>query len=209
MPPSLRAPRMASCAGKGRNIVAMNSSGIALPSLIPDLRLIGSVDEPMLQSFLEQAARLEGDAPAVLELSTSGGEADTARRLAQEIRMLSDTREVFFLGKTYVYSAGVTLMAAVPASRRYLTRDTVLLIHERRIDKKVHLNGALRSAIAVAQDLLAELEIGQQIERKDFEHLVAGTELTPETLLDRVMNKDWYLTADEALALKLVAGLVG
>jgi ATP-dependent protease ClpP protease subunit len=118
-------------------------------------------------------------------------------------------REVFFLGKTYVYSAGITLMAAVPASHRYLTRDTVLLIHERRMDKKVHFNGALRSAIAVAQDLLAELEIGQKLERNDFEHLVAGTELTTDALLDRVMNKDWYVTADEALALKLVAGLVG
>ncbi len=180
-----------------------------LPSLQPDIRLLGSVDEPMLQSFLDQTSRLaEGDKPVVLELSTSGGEADTARRLAQEVRMLADSRGVFFLGKTYVYSAGITIMSAVPPSRRFLTPDTVLLIHERRMEKTLQLNGALRSAMAVVEDLRAELQIGQKLERQDFERLVAGSALSADELLERVLHKDWYVTADEALSLRLVAGLV-
>lgn len=181
----------------------------ALPSLNPDIRLIGNIDENMLQNFLDQSAKLEGDGPIVLELSTSGGEADTARRLAQEVRMLSQAREVFFLGKTYVYSAGITVMAALPPSHRFLTRDTVLLIHERRMEKTVQLSGALRSSVSVVQDLMAELEIGQSLERKGFEKLVDGSQLTVDELLDRVMEKDWYMPADEALSLRLVAGLVG
>jgi ATP-dependent protease ClpP protease subunit len=179
-----------------------------LPSLTPGIRLFGAVDEQMLQRFLDQAAKLEGDAAVVFELSTVGGEADTARRLAQEVRMLSRQREVYFFGKTYVYSAGITIMAAVPPERRFLTRDTVLLIHERRIEKDMKLSGALRSAIAVAKDTIAELEIGQQLEREGFEELVSGSACTTETLLERVMHKDWYMRADEALELKLVAGLV-
>ena len=123
--------------------------------------------------------------------------------------MLGQEREVFFLGKTYVYSAGITVMAAVPAARRFLTRDTVLLVHERRMDRTVQLSGALRSAIAVTQDLLAELQIGEQLERRGFEQLVAGSDLSSEQLMERILHKDWYMSADEALELKLVAGLVG
>ena len=184
-------------------------SKAGLPSLQPDLRLLGTIDEAMLQNFLDQCGKLQGDAALVLELSTMGGEADSARRLAQEIRMLGQQRELFFLGKSYVYSAGITLMAAVPTARRYLTRDTVLLVHERRMERTVQLSGALRSAIAVARDLLAEMEMGEQLERRGFEQLVAGSELSVDALLERVLQRDWYLTADEALSLKLVAGLVG
>ncbi|MDP3762002.1 MAG: ATP-dependent Clp protease proteolytic subunit [Ramlibacter sp.] len=181
----------------------------SLPSLTPDVRLIGNIDEQMLQNYLNQCGQLQGGGPVVLELSTSGGEADTARRLAQEVRMLREAREVFFLGKTYVYSAGITVMAAVPPSHRFLTRDTVLLIHERRMERTVQLSGALRSAMSVAQDLMAELEIGQQLERRGFEQLVEGSALTADALMKRVMEKDWYMQADEALSLRLVAGLVG
>jgi ATP-dependent protease ClpP protease subunit len=181
----------------------------ALPTRPPDIRLIGSIDEQMLRNFLDQCGGLQGDGPAVLELSTAGGEADTARRIAQEVRMLGQAREVFFLGKTYVYSAGITVMAAVPPARRFLTRDTVLLIHERRIERTVQLSGALRSAMSIAQDLLAELEIGQRLERRGFEQLVDGSDLSADDLLRRVMEKDWYMPAEEALSLRLVAGLVG
>lgn len=181
----------------------------SLPSLDPDIRLIGSLDEDMLRNFLDQVAKLNGDEAVVMELSTAGGEADTARRLAQEVRMLSQAREVFFLGKTYVYSAGITVMAAVPPSHRFLTRDTVLLIHERRIERTVQLSGALRSAMSIVQDLMAELETGQSLERRGFEKLVEGSQLTTDALLDRVMEKDWYMSAEEALSLRLVAGLVG
>lgn len=181
----------------------------ALPRLTPDVRLIGTIDEDMLQNYLDQSAKVEGDGPMVLELSTAGGEADTARRLAQEVRMLSQVRDVFFLGKTYVYSAGITVMAAVPPSHRFLTRDTVLLLHERRMERTVQLSGALRSSVSVVQDLMAELEIGQALERRGFEKLVEGSRLTADELLQRVMQKDWYMPADEALSLRLVAGLVG
>lgn len=186
-----------------------NQEKYSLPRLTPDVRLIGSIDEDMLQNYLDQSAKVEGDGPMVLELSTAGGEADTARRLAQEVRMLSQVREVFFLGKTYVYSAGITVMAAVPPSHRFLTRDTVLLLHERRMERTVQLSGALRSSVSVVQDLMAELEIGQSLERRGFEKLVEGSRLTADELLQRVMQKDWYMPADEALSLRLVAGLVG
>ena len=47
------------------------------------------------------------------------------------------------------------------------------------------------------------------MERRGFEKLVEGSQLTTDALLDRVMEKDWYMPAEEALSLRLVAGLVG
>lgn len=193
-----------------RAIVApQNQPKRKLPSLHPDVRLLGSIDEAMVQRFLEQSGAAQGDKPLVLELSTMGGDAESARRLAEEIALLRQAREVFFLGKTYVYSAGITVMAAVPASHRFVTPDTILLVHERRLERTVQLSGALRSAIAVARDLLAELEIGQMLERRGFEQLAAGSRLSADELLQRVLEKDWYLTAEEALELQLIGGIVG
>jgi len=180
-----------------------------LPSMKADLRLLGSIDEAMIQRFLDQRASIDGDRPLVLELSTMGGEADSARRLAEEIRLLRGEREVYLLGKTYVYSAGITVMAAVPCTHRFVTRDTILLVHERRIDRTLQLSGALRSAIAITKDLLAELEVGQQLERRGFDRFASGSRLSGEELLARVLEHDWYLTAQEALDLELIAGIVG
>src|SRR4051812_5103512 len=152
--------------GGNRNRVMQPPASTRLPTHDPDICLLGSVDEQMLRSFLDQRSKLpKGDGPVVVELSSTGGEAETGRRLAQELRMLAASREVFILGKSYVYSAGVTVMAAIPASHRFLTRDTVLLIHERRISKTLALSGALRSAMAVVQDMAAELQIGMELER--------------------------------------------
>lgn len=193
-----------------RAIVApQNQPKRKLPSLHPDVRLLGSIDEATVQRFLDQSGAAQGDKPLVLELSTMGGDAESARRLAEEIALLRQAREVFFLGKTYVYSAGITVMAAVPASHRFVTPDTILLVHERRLERTVQLSGALRSAIAVARDLLAELEIGQVLERRGFEQLAAGSRLSADELLQRVLDKDWYLTAEEALELGLIGGIAG
>lgn len=186
-----------------------NQAKRQLPSLHPDIRLLGSIDEAMVQRFLDQSGAAQGDKPLVLELSTMGGDAESARRLAEEIALLRQAREVFFLGKTYVYSAGITVMAAVAATHRFVTPDTILLVHERRMERTVQLSGALRSAIAVARDLLAELEVGQVLERRGFEQLAAGSKLSADELLQRVLEKDWYLTAEEALELGLIAGIVG
>lgn len=190
-------------------VADQNASRHELPSLKPDIRLFGNIDEDMVRRFLERSESLDGEVPLVVELCTMGGDAESARRLAQEIHMLDAAREVFLLGKSYVYSAGVTVMAAFPRTHRFVTPDTMLLIHERRVDRTVKLAGALRSALADVKDLLAELEVGERLERRGFERLAAGSKLSVQDLLARVLERDWYLDAKEALELGLIAGIVG
>jgi ATP-dependent protease ClpP protease subunit len=178
--------------------------------LPPAIRLFGKVDDSMLTKLLDQlGASLDQPGPVVLELTTAGGDADTARRMALEIRLARQAgRDLRFFGKTIVYSAGVTVMSAFPPAQRALSADTVLLLHERHMKKDIHFDGALRASLALARNVLAELETGQRLEREGFEDLVAGTGLPIDELMARVMDQDWYVPAAEALERGLVSRLV-
>jgi ATP-dependent protease ClpP protease subunit len=174
-----------------------------------NVRLDGAVDAAMLQSFLDQRDRaLAGADPIVLELFTNGGDADVGRRIALEIRLCRDLhgRETIFVGKTTVYSAGVTIMAAFPAAQRFLTRDTMLLIHERRLDREMRLTGSLRANLPRVRALLAELEAGIALEEQGFRDLVAGSGVALDEV-KALAGQGWYLAATEAAERGLVAGL--
>jgi ATP-dependent protease ClpP protease subunit len=186
-------------------------TGTSLPSLTPHIRLFGTIEENTLSEFLRQQAEArDGTDPVVFELSTSGGDADIGRRIAEELRLWQEKegRTVFFLGKTYLYSAGITVMAAVPQSHRFLTHDCELLIHERKMQQDLKLNGALRSCRSVVEDALAQIDSGQRIERDGFAQLVKGTSLTLEDVQKKILNKDWYLTASQAKDLRLIADVI-
>jgi len=188
----------------------MRGMPISLPALDAHIRLFGAVDDQMFKTFSEQLAQARRDVPAdsaiVLELSTTGGNADTGRRIATDIRLCRERegRTLRFLGKASVYSAGVTIMGVFPVADRYLTRGTELLIHERRISQTIQLNGALRHCIAQLRDQLAALESGTRLERRGFERLVEGTPMSAQQVLDQVMACDWYLSAEQAVEAGLV-----
>jgi len=177
----------------------------------PAIRVYGAVDEAFLGRFLEQLKPLRGRTEAlVFELSTTGGDADLARRIAEEIRLCREVggMDLYFVGKAMVYSAGVMIMAAFPVQRRYLSRDAVLLIHAWQIEKEIRFSGPLSVCSANAHDFLAELDVARKLEHQTFSDLVQGTALSYEQLSEQVNKADWYLLAQEAAELGLVAGLV-
>jgi ATP-dependent protease ClpP protease subunit len=177
----------------------------------PAIRVYGAVDEAFLGRFLDQLKPLRGRSdPLVMELSTAGGDADLARRIAEEIRLCREVAgmDLYFVGKAMVYSAGVMIMAAFPQTQRYLSRDAVLLIHEWQIEKEIRFSGPLHVCATSAHDFLAELEVARKLEQQTFNDLVQGTQISYEQLSEQVHKADWYLLADEALALGMVRGLV-
>jgi ATP-dependent protease ClpP protease subunit len=176
----------------------------------PHVRLSGSVDDAMLQSFHAQLADVSaGDGPIIVELMTLGGGAETGRRLALEIGIARERfgRRMVFLGKTTVYSAGVTFMSGFRREDRFLSRDTILLIHTRRLEMKVHLSGSLQANAMRIKELAAEIEIGQQLEEQGFEALIRDTQVSMEELMERAPT-NWYVNAAEAAARGIVAGIV-
>jgi ATP-dependent protease ClpP protease subunit len=176
----------------------------------PTVRLSGVIDDQTAGWFLDQVLPvLEVPGAIVVELFSSGGDAEVGRRLAEEVRLLREAhgRDLWFLGKTLVASAAVTFMAAFPRDRRWLTRDTTLLIHGRRMKRDVHLEGPLGSCRRVLEEMIADIDNGLRVEDEGFAELIQGSSVTLEELRRRAYG-GWYLSAPEALELGLVAGLV-
>lgn len=170
--------------------------------------LVGDVTSASGRQLLDDLAASPRDCPLVVEVSTPGGDAEIARLIVQDIDRLRQCRPALrFLGKTQVFSAGVTLMSAFPPEDRYLTRDTILLIHGRQLDKTVEISGPMRASIAKVDALKAQLELGVRLEEDNFARLIQGSSIAMDDLIQRALH-NWYLTADEALSLGLVGGLV-
>ena len=117
-----------------------------------------------------------------------------------------DGRDVWFLGKTLVASAGVTVMAAFPKDKRWLTLDAALLIHGRRMVKDLHLEGPLGSW-RVLEEMIADIDHGLRLEERGFAELIDGSNVDAEEAARRA-HGGWYLSAEEAFSRGLVAGLV-
>ena len=176
----------------------------------PTVRRSGTIDEAAAASFLNQVLPvLEVPGSIVVELFSPGGDAEMGRRLAQEVRLLrrAHGRDLWFLGKTLVASAAVTITASFPRDRRWLTRDTTLLIHGRRMTRNVHLEGSLGSCRRVLEEIIADVDNGLRVEEEGFAEQIAGSAVS----LDDIRGKSyggWYLSAAQALKLGLVAGLI-
>ena len=193
--------------------MALSDPSSALDDLLqrePQVRLSGSVNDSMLASFQDQIGNLRGgEDPVIVELMTLGGGAETGRRLALEARIAGTRlgRRLIFLGKTAVYSAGVTFMSGFPQRDRFLSRDAVLLIHSRQMEQTLSLSGPLRPSAERVRALMSEIENGLRVECEDFEALIHGSEVSIEELLERAPT-NWYVPAQEAVDRRLVAGLV-
>ncbi|MFN3668097.1 MAG: peptidase S14 [Brevundimonas sp.] len=176
----------------------------------PTVSLHGAVDDAMLAIWLDalNAAR-SGTGPLVLELGTTGGDAEVGRRMAEDVRLFRERtgRRALFLGRTTVYSAGVTIMAGFRREDRWLSRDTALMIHGRKLQKSLDIDGPLRTERPQVEAMLAEIDEGLRIERAGFEQLIEGSDVTLEELERRTIG-DWYLTGQAALEQRLIAGLI-
>jgi ATP-dependent protease ClpP protease subunit len=195
---------------------ASGDQGVAIPPELaarlahPTVRLSGAIDEHCAESFLRQIAPiLDTPGSIVVELFSSGGDADVGRRLAEEVRLLRDVhgKDMWFLGKTLVASAAVTFMAAFPRERRWLTRDTTLLVHGRRMRRDVHLEGPLGNCRRVLEEMIADIDNGLRVEDQGFAELIAGSGVTLDDVR-RSAYGGWYLTARQAVDIGLVAGVI-
>lgn len=178
--------------------------------LAPSIRLFGNVNDVMFGSFQSQLdSVLRSDANITLELSTTGGDAETGRRIALDLRLAHEYRNksLLFFGKSFIYSAGVTMMSAFKKEERFLSKDCVLLIHSRRTDQNVHYSGPLTSNVQLAEEMLASLKSGIKLECAGFQNLAEGSKLSADDIIKKA-SQNWYVAADEALELGLVQGLI-
>jgi len=175
----------------------------------PHVRLAGTIDQAMYASFCEQLAKAPAEGAIVVSLSTLGGDPEVARLMGDEVRLLRDYsgRELLFLGKVAVYSAGATFMARFPADKRFLTRETRIMIHERQMTKTIDLSGPLRACVASLKATLHEIEQSIDIEEEGFRDIVAGSSVSFDEVRERAPT-NWYIGAEEARDLGLVLDVI-
>lgn len=176
-----------------------------------DISLIGPVDEAMackLRDHLAEAG--DGQGSLTIDLTTLGGDPEMARRMIAELdaaRERMKGRRLIFLGKSVVYSAGVTFMAGFPRENRYLEADTMLLIHCRQLCQTIQLDGPLRTSIPKIKGMLHQLETGVKLEEDNFGRLIEGSDVSMDELVEKAFY-NWYVPAREAVERGLVAGYV-
>src|SRR5277367_2906903 len=174
---------------------------------MPAILLGGPVDYDMYRTFRSQLDAAEKEGLIVTELSTLGGDPEVARMMGEDIRFHSENSKdcrFVFLGKAAIYSAGTTFMSFFSATNRYLTRGTRLMIHERKLDKQLHINGPLTTCVATVAATLHEIEASIAIQNEGFENLIRGSKVTMDEVLQRA-SCNWYIEANEAKSLGLVA----
>jgi ATP-dependent protease ClpP protease subunit len=175
----------------------------------PQISLVGDIDKFSVENFLDRlraAEKAGGD--VALELTTIGGDPEMARRLVLEIEDARARIEgrFLFLGKTVVYSAGVSIMAAFPRADRWLSRDAMLMIHGRKLDKTVEVSGPMRSSLPQVEALHAQIKTALALEEEGFRRLIEGSDVAMAELLEKAAG-NWYLSAREALERRLVGGI--
>ena len=186
------------------------NNAINYPALaVPQVQLHGTVDDRMYDSFKQQLAYATGDGPLVVSITTLGGDPEMARAMGDSIRLLRDYtgRETLFLGKVAVYSAGATFMSAFPVEKRFLTRGSRLMIHERLMTSTVQLSGPLSTLPSTLKAKLNEIEDSIRIQDEGFEQLVAGSKVTLDQLKAKATS-NWYIEAQQALELGLILDVI-
>ena len=193
-----------------KHSAARESNAINYPLLAsPHVQLSGPVDYAMYTQFRDQLGLLPPEGTVVVSITTLGGDPEVARAMGDDLRLLQEYtgREILFLGKVAVYSAGATLMAAIPSEKRFLTRGTRLMIHERLITKTINLSGPLKTCTAELKANLHEIEHSIRIEEEGFRDLVAGSKVSFEEVQRRA-PENWYIEAEEARDLQLVLDVI-
>jgi hypothetical protein len=176
----------------------------------PAVFLSGTVDYAMYNNFRDQFSRAPTSGLVVIELSTLGGDPEVARMMGEDIRYQSDLdpqRRFVFLGKAAIYSAGTTFMSFFARDNRYLTRGTRLMIHERKLNKTLNIDGPLTTCVATVKATLHEIEASIAIQNEGFDNLVRGSNVTMAQVLEHAPF-NWYIEAQEALSLGLITAVI-
>jgi len=176
----------------------------------PAIRLSGTIDYAMYQSFRDQLDAAPDGSLVVVTLSTLGGDPEVARMMGEDVRFhseLAPRRRIVFLGKAAIYSAGTTFMGFFARENRYLTRGTRLMIHERQMSKQLNIEGPLTTCVATLRAALNEIESSIEIQNEGFANVIRGSDVTMDEVLEKAPS-NWYVEATEALRRGLIEGVI-
>ncbi len=99
------------------------------------------------------------------------------------------------------------LQSTLDASWTHRTRVSLLIIHERKLTRTLHIEGPLTTCLASVEATINEIQCSIAIQNEGFQNLINGSSVTLEQVIERAPS-NWYVEAQEALRLGLIAGVL-
>ena len=81
------------------------------------------------------------------------------------------------------------------------------MVHERKLNKTLNIDGPLTTCVATVKATLNEIQASITIQNEGFENLIRGSNVTMGQVLERALV-NWYIEAQEALLLGLIRAVL-
>lgn len=178
------------------NIVKKSSQGfqlLELEALLASGRVIevyGEIDNDLAMNCVQQMLYYAGEdkfTPVKILINTPGGSMDAGMLIYDVLQTSEVPFDVYCTGAAY--SMGALLFATAPRGHRFILPHSKVMIHEPLVASNVV--GKTSSVQDLADSLLATQE-------RIIDLLAASTEQPKETLR-KLMKKDTYFSAREAV----------
>jgi len=158
--------------------------------------LSGEINKELAERVIRQLLLLEadGDDPIKVFIDSPGGDADAGFAIYDMIRFVKP--EVFTIGMGLVASAGAIILLAAPLNRRIALPNSHYLIHQplsgiRGVATEIEIHANELEKLRVKINKLISEETGVDV-----------TQVSKDT------DRDFWMSADEALDYKLVSEIV-
>jgi ATP-dependent Clp protease protease subunit len=158
--------------------------------------LFGEIDHAMARVTCERLIALaqDSDAPITMLISSPGGHVESGDAIHDLIRFVP--APVTTVGTGWVASAGTHVFLAAPKERRVCLPNTRFMIHQ-----PTGGAGGQSTDIAIqAKEILRT--------RERIAHVIASETGTAIEKVRRDMERDYWMSADEAIAYGIVARVV-
>jgi len=158
--------------------------------------LTGEVNDVQARRVTERlfALAADGDAPITFVISSPGGHVESGDMIHDAVKFVRP--RVRMLGTGWVASAGALIYCSVPREDRFSLPNTRFLLHEPR--------GGIGG---VATDI--EIQAREILRMRDrLNHIFADATGQPLARIEKDTDRDYWMSAEEAIAYGLVGRVV-
>ncbi len=156
-------------------------------------------NKKILKEFFKHNIKEDIKIPDVnIWLNTYGGTCYQGYAIHDMLAILNKHCKTNITATGACMSAGITILLSVPYEQRFATKNTTFLIHQ-----------ASSVAIGKTADLEDDVKEAKRLTEMIYKLIIEETAITRKELEDNYSRKkDWILTAEQALKLKLISKII-
>ena len=161
--------------------------------------LSGPIDDELAEDVIKKLwylDLLQPDKEILLIINSPGGSVDSGFAIWDQVKMLSSPITTLVTG--LAASMGSVLSLCAPAKKRFVTPHARIMLHQPLISGTIH--GQASDLEIHAKEILNT--------RKTLVELYAKETCKDADLIERIIERDTWMTAEEALEFGLVSAII-